>query len=158
MNTDDIVAHPKFQALKERFEASFVRGDPEACWEWQGNYFPNVKRPYARRGWFAFNYQKFIAARLSYSIYRGPVGGLHVLHRCDNPACVNPSHLFLGTRKDNMRDMAQKLRAPTRKLTPKQVRRIRRSRMPNKALGARYGVTESAIYGIRKGINWRWLE
>jgi hypothetical protein len=156
MNTDDIVAHPKFQALKERFEASFVRGDPEACWEWQGGYFPNVKRPHARRGWFAFNSQKFIAARLSYSIYRGAIGKLHVCHTCDNPACVNPAHLFLGTRTDNMQDMASKLRS-RRKLTPLEVLEIRASAANSRALAPVYGVAYSTIDKLRARETWAWL-
>ena len=154
MNTDDIVAHPKFQALKERFEASFVRGDPEACWEWRGGYFPSAKRPHARRGWFAFNSQKFIAARLSYRIYRGAVGRLHVLHHCDNPACVNPSHLFLGTKADNMADMAVKLRSGASKLNPVLVREIRRRPENSCVLSGVYGVAYSTIDALRNRVTW----
>jgi hypothetical protein len=73
------------------------------CWEWSG---AKNKRGYGRLtvhgSWWA-------AHRYAYSAFVGPIPpGLLVLHRCDNPSCVNTAHLFLGTQKDNMRDMAEK--------------------------------------------------
>src|SRR5690606_13496445 len=59
------------------------------------------------------------ASRVSWEIHRGAItGGLHVLHHCDNPRCVNPKHLYLGTQKENSRDMVERNRFKNR-ATPK---------------------------------------
>lgn len=87
----------------ERFWLKVDRSDTNGCWEWTG-----TKRGY---GYGAFAYQgvTVVASRFSYELHYGPIpDGMLVLHRCDNPACVNPSHLFLGTNKDNTRDMIDK--------------------------------------------------
>lgn len=77
------------------------------CWVWTGAYPGGV---YGRRyGRFGFAGRKYAAHRFSWRIANGPVpNGMHVLHRCDNPSCVNPAHLFLGTHTDNMHDMFRK--------------------------------------------------
>ena len=107
-------------------EPAYVE-DKNGCWIWQG--YIN-KRGYgiaSRKG------LRIRAHRLFYQAYKGAIKDLHVLHKCDNPSCVNPDHLFLGTHKDNMRDKAKKGRAPGFKgesnpfckLTFKQVLKIR---------------------------------
>lgn len=84
-----------------------------------------------------------------------------VCHRCDNPICVNPAHLFLGNASDNMRDMASKGRHPKQlasyraKLMPREVITIRESTATNMALAKRHGVDPSTIRAIKKGITWR---
>tara|TARA_R110000868_G_scaffold292821_1_gene553342 strand:+ start:502 stop:765 length:264 start_codon:yes stop_codon:yes gene_type:complete len=85
-----------------------------------------------------------------------------VLHHCDNPACINPEHLFLGTQADNMRDKRIKGRAHSlkgemcgrAKLNAKEVAEIRASSDGPCALGRLFGVHHTTITNIRRGISW----
>lgn len=102
--------------------------------------------------------------------YRVAPDNVEVCHRCDNPACVNPAHLFLGTHTDNMRDAAQKGRlvhsaplrgecAPNAKLRADDVREIRRIRAADgtshAALARKYGVSEHSIKLVLDRKTWR---
>jgi hypothetical protein len=89
----------------------------------------------------------------------GPIpDGMDVLHKCDNPPCVRPDHLFLGTDFDNQRDCSVKGRraqSPTTKLSADDVRAIRRSRSDALSLAQRYGVCRMTIYQIRQRRTWK---
>ena len=75
----------------------------EKCWPWQG---AKLKTGY---GVVKHRCKQYKAHRASFAIHRGQIpGGMLVCHHCDNPSCVNPSHLFLGTSQDNMTDKVQK--------------------------------------------------
>ena len=100
------------------------------------------------------------AHRISWEIANGAVAdGMHVLHRCDNPACVNPAHLFLGSNADNVADREQKKRGvvqrKTHKLNEASARAIRSSMEPTRVLAERYGVHRTMVQGIRSGKMWQ---
>jgi hypothetical protein len=142
-----------------RFLAALSVADD--CWEWGSS---KNARGYGRFG--DGNGGWVIASRKAYELFVGDIpDGLCVLHSCDNPACVNPRHLFLGTHADNMADMRVKGRAsskpgsknPNSKLTEQQVRAIVSSPKLSPELAKEFGVTVQRINQIRRGLGWRHL-
>jgi len=96
----------------------------------------------------------------------GPIPpGMCVCHICDNGQCINPSHLFIGTKADNNEDMTRKGRrragrgekAGAGKLAEEEVLTIFRSSGTQKQLGIKYGVTHQSIGAIKRGDCWGWL-
>lgn len=82
-----------------------IQSDDSSCWIWtgaltRGDYGNMMIKKKTKR-----------AHRVSYELFVGPIPqGLHVLHRCDTPQCINPNHLFVGTQKENLADMRKKMR------------------------------------------------
>lgn len=87
----------------ERFMAKVDQRGPDECWLWQASKTGNGY------GQFFLDDAKIVAHRVSWILHHGPIpDDLVVMHTCDTPLCVNPNHLRLGTRGDNMRDMVAK--------------------------------------------------
>jgi predicted DNA-binding protein (UPF0251 family) len=140
---------------------------PTECWEWTA----------AKNNWgygvFGLNKTKKSVRphRISWELYYGVIpDDLFVLHKCDNPCCLNPEHLFLGTQADNMRDMSSKGRAKNGgfrpvgekngmvKLTDNQAQEIRRlykEGMPQKDIGKRFGVSQPTVSVIVCRKRWK---
>jgi hypothetical protein len=134
--------------------------DPDKCWTWQG----------AGKGNGYGNTSHGPAHRYAYQLLVGPTPqGLDVCHKCDNRACINPDHLFLGTRRENMADCKRKGRTArggalgerrgengtAAKLTWAQVRVIRASQEDSKVLARHFGVTSDNINRIRRHDTWK---
>jgi len=143
---------------EERFWSMVKRGDPDSCWEWQGY---TIKDGY---GAFHLKGKRIIASRFAWILTYGEIPqGMCVLHRCDNPACVNPRHLFLGTQKDNMQDAVLKWRKSgphngRTKLTWPQVDTIRllfQMGWSGYRLAKFFGVNYKTIWQILKGKTWK---
>jgi hypothetical protein len=121
-----------------------------------------------RRGYGRINIDNtpFLAHRASWMVSRSYVSSEHLIcHKCDTPSCINPDHLFVGSRRDNIADMDAKGRrkaargekAGRAKLTEKQVLSIFDDTRSNKELGAIYGVLPDHIRLIKQGVTWAWL-
>lgn len=141
----------------DRFWIKVKKSD--GCWIWGALRLNGY-------GCLRFNGKRTLAHRVSWEIHNGPIPeGLFVLHRCDNPACVRPDHLFLGTRKDNMQDMIKKgRRAPIRllgewnpqsKLTEASVKQIRSSNCSGIDLAKQFGVSQQLISEVKARLVWK---
>lgn len=134
----------------------------DGCWEWAGG-----KRSF---GYGSIKWQgKFPGAhRVAWMLTNGDIpSGASVLHKCDNPPCVRPDHLFLGDHAENMKDMARKGRAskegfhgeehPRAKLNWEKVKEIRSypAGTSKRALAGRYGVTCTLIRYVIQGKIWK---
>jgi len=128
------------------------------CWLWKGS--PD-SRGYGR---FWFDGRRMTAHRVSFGIAKHLQDDLHVLHHCDTPLCVNPTHLYQGTHADNMRDTAIRhrrdnhgIKNPRAKLTEEQVAYIRSSKKVLRILAEELGVGISTVWSAKTGPNWAHL-
>lgn len=143
-------------SLRERLENYTHRADGEdGCWVWTGCR--------SSSGYGALNVAGRMVAthRLAWEMANGAIpSGLFICHSCDNPSCINPAHLFLGTHIQNMADCKSKKRTMRgerhhqAKLSISVVREIRLGNGPLRFDAVRFGVSESTITRIRHGKLW----
>lgn len=155
--------------VAERFWDKVEKRGNDECWPWLAARMPRKGFEYGKIG-SGTGGAPLYAHRVSYELSVGPIPeGLHVLHRCDNPPCVNPRHLFLGTNADNIRDAFAKGRVArphgeaqaNARLTETQVKAIRAEYRKGKkgygfaSLGRKYGIHHSTVRQIVTRITWR---
>lgn len=140
-----------------RFWSKVNKNGPNGCWLWMACR----NRGY---GVMSVNKKATTTHRYSWELHNGPIpDGLHVCHHCDNPRCVNPDHLFLGTHQDNMQDMINKGRMSkgetkgSSKLTEPQVHVIRMyldAGFPQKYFADGLGLCQQTISDIKLRRTW----
>jgi len=150
----------KRKPLSKRFWNKVNKKESDECWNWTACINTDGY------GIIAVNGQADSAHRVSWKIHHGEIPeGMCVCHKCDNPSCVNPNHLFLGTQEDNIKDMCRKGRAvhklgedaPNAKLTEKEVIEIRRRYRNGESVSAiaeKYPVGASMVYLIVRHQSW----
>lgn len=152
---------------ERRFWTKIDKRGPDECWPWKLATGP--------RGYGIFmisrskrtgRVKSMTASRYSWILHNGPIpkregaAALHVCHHCDNPPCVNPAHLFLGTNAENQADKHRKGRCAIRlsngaKLTWEDVREIRAFQGPRKSLMAKFGIAPMTVSNIILRRSWQ---
>lgn len=161
-------------STEERFWRKVRRGDPNECWVWLGA----TRSGPLKYGKMTVEGAYMAAHRYSYELAYGPIpDGMLVCHKCDNPSCVNPAHLFLGTHRDNMQDCIEKNRFvfqhegvcpeirgaknPNARLTDSDVRAIRdlyaAGGHTKTELSRMYHVGRTTITRVVDRFNWKHL-
>jgi hypothetical protein len=155
--------HHLYRPLEERFYEN-IEKEVGGCWIWKG--YSRCSGVGGKYGGLKVGGKAMLAHRISYQIHYGEIpNSLFVLHRCDNPSCVNPEHLFLGTNADNMKDMAEKFRGCNgekgvhSKLTANKVVEIRfaakRGNMLHREIAKVFGVSTTTITKIVNNHYWK---
>lgn len=140
----------------DRFWSKVAKGHPNECWEWQAS----MGDMYGKF-WLNQKYEK--AHRVAYILIHGDIPpGLVVRHKCDNPRCVNPNHLELGTQKDNAQDSVERNRRfkpqgelnTSAALTDEAVRAIRADPRSTRKIAESYGVSRTSVSNIKQLKSW----
>lgn len=152
----------------DRFMSKVDKVD-SGCWEW------NASRTPLGYGQFRFRGTRELSHRVSWMLFKGDIppdtsryGTMGVLHKCDNPCCVNPDHLFVGDQSANSSDSVSKERWGKRGLTGEahgrallsesDVRAIRASDESIRNIAKRYGISPGAVQHIRKRRSWQHID
>lgn len=126
------------------YDALVVRG--EDCWDWSGSKLPHGY------GYFYCGPKRYYAHRIAWELRNGPIPkGMVVCHKCDNPSCSRPDHLFLGTQKDNIHDAIRKGRRRTSKRPLEQIRAIRAARASGRShadIAREFGIPRRTVSHI----------
>lgn len=160
---------PIRRTIEERFWPKVDKSGPihphnsdlGRCWLWTGCKIRFGHGQIGRGGRYG---RMMLAHRASWQIHFGEFAPeLCVCHSCDNPPCVNPAHLFLGTKHQNSLDMAAKGRSGRAKITAEQVLEIRRLRAETSKtaaeIGEMFGISSHTVYSATQpsGRLWKWL-
>lgn len=158
-------------STKDRFDRWWKEDEKTGCWIWQGKL--------QKTGYGQFNLtgsRPIPSHRAAWLLYKGEIPEnpnsayktYYLCHKCDNPACVNPDHLFLGDQQSNMDDKMGKDRHNygisrgvnhgNAKVTDEDVRAIRASSDSLTVLSRRYGMAKSTLAAIRKRETWKHVE
>jgi len=151
-------------SLELRFRLRFTEGDKDSCWNWEkgvtaGGY-----------GQMAYHNKKYSAHRLAWTLHHGKdiPDGKVIRHTCDNPRCVNPHHLLIGTQSDNVKDMIERGRLVVRS-RPKgeenpnsivkeiHVKDIYEMNGSHIEIATKFNYPVGAIRSIRSGRTWRYI-
>ncbi len=142
--------------IKERLFEKIEKTN--TCWIWKGCL---IESGYGTIGYKGKN---FVVHRLMYELFVAKIPeGMLACHICDNKLCCNPSHIFLGTHKDNLVDMVNKKRSNfgekhhNARLKTEEAREIKFSKEKNTILSDRFKVSAGHIDNIRLGIRWKHL-
>lgn len=151
--------------VEKRFWKYVTKGAEDACWEWCGSRQPKGY------GTFRVEGRTLKTHRVSYELHKGPIPeGLWVLHKCDNPPCVNPAHLWLGTNADNVADKTANGRAfrligerhHKAKITDEIVRKIRAEWAAGgktyPQIGAMFSINSEIVGRVVRRKSWRHVE
>lgn len=134
--------------LADRFWTRVVRTD--GCWGWTGAKF---RGGYGKINSGPRGHGNLFAHRVSWVLHHGPIPDqVYVLHRCDNPPCTNPAHLYLGDHADNMGDKASRGRGRT--ISESTVRQILSANGTISEIAEQAGVARSTAWRIRNGKEW----
>lgn len=141
----------------QRFWAKVDKTIISDCWLWTG-----AKASYGH-GRFTVHTKIVVRShRFIWEILHGVIPeGMVICHKCDNTACVNPEHLFMGTQADNIRDMHLKKReirgskCPWAKLTKEQSLDIKNDTRPQRKIAKEYGICQQSVSLIKQGKNWK---
>lgn len=146
---------PRGSSLQEKLIHFGWTVTESGCWEWNGRL--------RKTGYGLISHERKIlsAHRVAYEVWVGKIpewtghkDGLCVCHRCDNPPCINPAHLFLGTQVENLVDRDSKFRG-AKIVTPRMVDEIRSHPQEKGAtLAERLGISSTTVSEIRSGRTW----
>lgn len=151
---------PKRKTIEDRFWPKVAMS--MTCWLWTGSKMP---RGYGRIGGGGKRGNPLLAHRVSWEIHFGKIPArLIVCHRCDNPSCVNPTHLFVGTHEDNTQDAVRKGRISrgssrhNARLSEKDIPEVRRRLAIGESyssVAALFGVSAALIGDVARGVTWK---